>query len=204
MLIDAAKAAGVKGIIWSGLVSVTKLSGGKHPYVYHFDGKAIVTEYGRASGVPFVDVQAGMYASNFLANPTMLAKQSDGTYAISWAVRPTTVIPIIDIENDYGLYVRRVLESPVFPDGTEVYTASEDITVEEIARQLSEGTSECSIFEILFNYVFTVTGKKVLFKQITIEEWSKSYAAIGIPPVIANEIIDGFRFFDEFGCEWRS
>ncbi|KAJ7863238.1 NAD(P)-binding protein [Mycena leptocephala] len=182
MLIDAAKAAGVKGIIWSGLVSVTKLSGGKHPYVYHFDGKAVVTEYGRASGVPFVDVQAGFYASNFLANPTMLAKQSDGTYAISWAVRPTTVIPIIDIENDYGLYVRRVLESPVFPDGTEVYTASEDITVEEIARQLSE-----------------VTGKKVLFKQITVEEWSKSYAAIGIPPVIANEIIDGFRFFDEFG-----
>ncbi|KAF7345405.1 NmrA domain-containing protein [Mycena venus] len=182
MLIDAAKAAGVKGIIWSGLVSVTKVSGGKHPYVYHFDGKAVVTEYGRASGVPFVDVQAGLYATNILANPILLGKQPDGTYAIAWAVRPTTVLPIIDMDHDYGLYVRRVLELPVFPDGSEVYTSSEDITVEEMARQLTE-----------------VTGKQVVFKQITIEEWTKSYTAAGVPTTISNELIDMYRFIDEFG-----
>ncbi|KAJ6542804.1 NAD(P)-binding protein [Mycena capillaripes] len=183
LLIDAAKAAGVKGIIWSGLVSATKLSGGKRTHVYHFDSKAIVTEYGRASGIPFVDVQAGFYAVNFLNNSALLQKQSDGTYAIAWAVRPTAVVPIIDIEHDYGLYVRRVLEQPVFPDGEDVYTTSEDITVVDLARQLSE-----------------VTGKKVVFKQITVEEWTKSFEAIGMPPVICNEIIDGFLFFDEVGC----
>ncbi|KAF8166552.1 NAD(P)-binding protein [Mycena galopus ATCC 62051] len=182
LLVDAAKAAGVKGIIWSGLVSVTKLSGGKHPYVLHFDGKAVVAEYGRASGVPFVDVQAGLYAANFLANPSMLGKQPDGTYAIAWAIRPTTVLPIIDIAHDYGLFVRRVLEQPVFPDGSAVYTTSENITVEDMARQLSE-----------------VTGKHVVFKQISVEEWSKTFAALGVPPAIANEIIDGFLFFEEFG-----
>ncbi|KAJ6542809.1 hypothetical protein B0H19DRAFT_1268014 [Mycena capillaripes] len=61
MLIDAAKAADVKGVVSSGLVSITKLSGGKYAQTYHFDGK----EYGRTSGVPFVNVLAGFYASSF-------------------------------------------------------------------------------------------------------------------------------------------
>ncbi|KAJ6518277.1 NAD(P)-binding protein [Mycena vitilis] len=182
LLIDAAKAAGVKGIVWSGLVPVMKLSGGKYPHVYHFDSKAEVSTYGRASGVPFVDVQAGFYAKNFVKNPAHIRKEPDGTYAIAWAVRPTMVLPIIDTESDYGLFVRQVLELPVFPDGAEIYAASEDITVEDMARQLSE-----------------VTGKKVAFKQITIEEWSKGFAAHGTPPAIIAELIDGTRFFDDFG-----
>ncbi|KAJ7351955.1 NmrA-like protein [Mycena albidolilacea] len=40
-----------------------------------FDGKALVTEYGRASGVPVVDVQAGFYATNLLWSRLLLAKQ---------------------------------------------------------------------------------------------------------------------------------
>ncbi|KAJ6490210.1 hypothetical protein C8R47DRAFT_1215076 [Mycena vitilis] len=104
-----------------------------------------------------------------------------GTYAIAWTTRPTALVPLIDID-DYGLFVRQVLELPVFPDGAEVYTSSEEITLEEIARQLSEGT-----------------GKNVVFKQITIEEGSQAYEALGMPPAISTQIIDGFRFFDEFG-----
>ncbi|KAJ6490218.1 NmrA-like protein [Mycena vitilis] len=77
MLIDAAKAAGVKGIVWSGLVPVKKISEGKHPHVHAFDGKAEVTDYGRASGVPFANVQAGFYTSNFLStNMPMIRKES--------------------------------------------------------------------------------------------------------------------------------
>ncbi|KAJ7657803.1 NAD(P)-binding protein [Mycena polygramma] len=182
MLVDAAKAAGVKGIVWSGLVSVTKLSGGKYTKVAQFDGKAVVTEYGRASGVPFVTVQAGLYASSFPASPVHIQKLPDGTHAIQWATRPTAVIPIIDTENDYGLYVRRVLELPVFPDGSDVYTSSEDITVEEMARQLTE-----------------VTGKKVVFKQITVEEFSKPLLAFGVPPHVIDAVVEAFCFWDEFG-----
>ncbi|KAJ6480565.1 NAD(P)-binding protein [Mycena vitilis] len=140
MLIDAAKAAGVRGIVWSGLAPVAKLSGGKHPHVFHFDGKAKISDYGRASGIPFVDVQAGFYANNFVTNPACFNK--------------SPMAP---------------LELSVFPDGAEVFTTGEDITVEEMARQLSE-----------------VTGKKVVFKQITIGEWTKSF-----------EALDGYRFWDD-------
>ncbi|KAJ7448439.1 NAD(P)-binding protein [Mycena galericulata] len=182
MLIDAAKAAGVDRIVWSGLTSPTKVSNGKITHVYHFDGKAVVTEYGRQSGVPFVNVQAGFYAQNFLGHASMLTKQADGSFAIEWVVKPTMVLPLIDAESDYGLFVRRVLELPVFPDGSEVYTASEDITMEGIARQLSE-----------------VTGKKVVFKQLTAEECEKNYTASGMPPPIVTELVEGFAFFDEYG-----
>ncbi|KAJ7448438.1 NAD(P)-binding protein [Mycena galericulata] len=190
MLIDAAKAAGIERIVWSGLTSPKKVSNGKLTHVQHFDGKSVVTEYGRQSGVPFVNVQAGFYARNFLGNPTILSKQPDGTFAIAWAVKPTMVLPVIDATNDYGLFVRRVLESPVFPDGSDIYTASEDITMEEMARQLSEGIQ---------SFLIALTGKKVVFKQLTTEEWGKTFAAIGAPPPISAQVMEGFTFFDEFG-----
>ncbi|KAF7373239.1 NmrA domain-containing protein [Mycena sanguinolenta] len=212
MLVDAAKAASVKGIIWSGLAHAKKISGGKYSLVGHFDSKAQVTEYGRASGVPFVDVQAGFYASNFLGNFPLIVKEPDGTYCsisfnsdfdpsararlssassaktkiapyvLPWPVRPTTVVPLIDMDNDYGLYVRRVLELPVFPDGSVVCTTSEDIAVGEITHQLSQ-----------------VSGKKIVFKQITAEDATKNFIASGIPPAITADLVEGMQFHDEFG-----
>ncbi|KAF8176862.1 NAD(P)-binding protein [Mycena galopus ATCC 62051] len=170
ILVDAAKAAGVKGIIWSGLPNVTKLSGGKYTHVQAFDGKAAVTDHGRASGVPFATVHAGLYASSYLANPLMLAKQPDSSYAIQWVVGPKTVVPIIHMESDYGLYVRRVLEEPVFPDGADVYTGGENITGEELARQLSEA-----------------------------EDLAKVFAGMGAPPSVTQGVVQGFQFWEEFG-----
>ncbi|KAJ7191846.1 NAD(P)-binding protein [Mycena pura] len=183
MLVDAAKAAGVKGIVWSGIPGVKKISGGKYSNAAHFDGKAVVTEYGRQSGVPFANVQAGWYMQNFLTSPMMLAKQPDGTTAASfaWCIRPTTVLPMIDID-DYGLYVRRVIESTVFPDGVDVNTTSEDITAEDLVRQLSDAT-----------------GKHIIIKQLTPEECYANFTALGVPSTTATDIIDGFRFIDEFG-----
>ncbi|KAJ7819216.1 NAD(P)-binding protein [Mycena olivaceomarginata] len=149
-----------------------EISGGKYTKVEHFDGKAQVTEYGRASGVPFVDVQAGSYASNFLGNFPLLVKEPDGTFALPWVVRPTTVMPTIDMENDYGLYVRWVLEMPVFPDGLDVYTTSEDISLEDQARQISEGNPEVA---------------------------TQRFVSLGFPPAAAVDVVEGFQFFDEFG-----
>ncbi|KAJ7325526.1 NAD(P)-binding protein [Mycena albidolilacea] len=182
LLIDAAKAAGAKGIIWSGLVPVRQISGGKYSKVLHFDSKAQVADYGRASSVPFVDVQAGFYATNFVGPFPLLAKQPDGTYALPWAARPSTVVPVIDIEHDYGLFVRRVLEAPVFPDGQTVYTASEDISAEDMARQIAE-----------------ITSQKVVFKQITPEDAAQKFIADGFPSAAATDAVEGFLFFDEFG-----
>ncbi|KAJ6492617.1 NAD(P)-binding protein [Mycena vulgaris] len=182
MMIDAAKAAGVSRVVWSGLTSVTKASAGKYTNVYHFDGKAAIADYGRQSGVPFVDVQAGFYASNVLTSPMALAKQADGSFAIELPVKPTTVVPLIDTAEDYGLYVRQVFELPVFPDGSEVFTSGENITFQDLALQLSQAT-----------------GKKIPFKQISVEQFGKTVQALGLPPHIVLDMQEFFQAFDEFG-----
>ncbi|KAJ7288020.1 NAD(P)-binding protein [Mycena rebaudengoi] len=185
LLVDAAQMGGVSRIVWSGLPSVSKASGGKYARVYHWDSKAIITDYTRASGIPFVDVQAGFYGTNFLSmSAIMLARQQDGSSAIPWPVRSTTVLPFIDMAQDYGLFVRQALEQPVFPDGSEVRTCSENITVEDVALQLSQ-----------------VTGKRVVFKQIPVEQFKTNIQSLGFPPHIVHDVVEHFLYYDEYGCE---
>ncbi|KAF7369519.1 NmrA domain-containing protein [Mycena venus] len=181
LLIDAAKAGGISRIVWSGLPSANKLSGGKYLNVYHFEGKAIVTEYGRQSGVPFVDLQAGFYGTNFLTGLTMLVKQADGSFAIPWPVKPTAKVPFIDAVHDYGLFVRHVLELPVFPDGSEISAHSEKITIDAMAEQLSK-----------------VTGQNVVFQQISVEQFKEGIQSL-FPPHIVLDMTESFQSWDEFG-----
>ncbi|KAJ7270295.1 hypothetical protein C8J57DRAFT_1226949 [Mycena rebaudengoi] len=59
-LVDAAKEVGIKFFVWSNfeprssppstLPNATKISGGKYSKVYHYDNKAIIEEYLKASG----------------------------------------------------------------------------------------------------------------------------------------------------------
>jgi hypothetical protein len=139
LLIDAAKSGGVSRILWSGLPYYNKISGGKLVHAYHFDSKGIVTEYARQSGVPFVELQAGLYGSLFNVVPVLLAKQDDGRFAMPWPVKPTLKIPYIDISRDYGLWARYLLELPTFPDGSSIVTHSEYITIQDMAQQLAKG-----------------------------------------------------------------
>ncbi|KAJ7150084.1 NAD(P)-binding protein [Mycena crocata] len=188
LCIDAAKAGGVSRIVWSGLPSVSTLSGGKATHVYHYDGKAIVTAYGRQCGVPFVDVQAGFYGTNFFAFPMWLAKQDDGSFAIPWPLKPSAVVAFIDTASDYGLFVRQVLEAEVFPDGGEVVAHGEKITIEDMAKQLAE-----------------ITGKKIAFKEITPEQFAANVAGSGLPPPFVAAMSDLFAFYAEFGLQkaWK-
>ncbi|KAJ7069335.1 NAD(P)-binding protein [Mycena amicta] len=186
LLIDASKAAGVRGVVWSGLPSVKTFSNNKYTKVYHFDGKAQVTAYGLASGVPFANVPAGFYAQNLLAadGPMRLVNRAPGggdDFVITLNIRPETTLPIIDIVKDYGLFVRRVIEAEVFPHGAERNTASEVISARDIAKTISEGAF------------------KVSPVQISTEDFLKTAVAGGLAPFIAEDIIEMFSALDEFG-----
>ncbi|KAJ7785222.1 NAD(P)-binding protein [Mycena maculata] len=185
LLVDAAKAGGVSRIVWSGLPSIIKTSAGKYTHVYHFEGKAVVTEYGRQSGVPFVDVQAGWYGTNFLNTPGMIMKHEDGSFVILWPIQPTTLVPFIDAVRDYGLFVRYALELPVFPDGSELVAHGENISITDLASQLSQGT-----------------GKNIVFKQITVDRYKQGLEAAGVPPHIILDMVDSYQAWDEYG--WKA
>ncbi|KAJ7671415.1 NAD(P)-binding protein [Mycena polygramma] len=182
LLVDAAKAGGVSRIVWSGLPSITKLTGGKFVNVYHWDSKAAVTEYGRQSGVPFVDVQAGFYGTNLLTSPVFLAKQDDGSFAMPLPMKPTATVPFIDTEEDYGLFVREVLERPVFPDGAEILAYSETLAAQDLAKQVGKAT-----------------GKTVVYREIPIEQFTKGVQALGLPPHIVLDMTESFQSWAEFG-----
>ncbi|KAF7293595.1 hypothetical protein MIND_01138600 [Mycena indigotica] len=181
LMIDAAKAAGVKGIVWSGLPSIDALSGGKYKNVGHFESKARVSDYGRASGVPFVDIQAGGYASN-MRTFMRPVKISEDTWAVNLPLPPTTRMPIIDAERDYGLFVCKALELPVFPDKQTWATFGELISFEDQTKQLSEAT-----------------GKKVVFNQIPSAVFGEGVKSAGTPPHIALAIEEVFTSVGEFG-----
>ncbi|KAJ6502737.1 NAD(P)-binding protein [Mycena vitilis] len=63
-LVDAAKDVGVKFFIWSSLPNVSKLSNGLYKHVAHYDNKAEIEEYLKASGVPFASLHTGWFAEN--------------------------------------------------------------------------------------------------------------------------------------------
>ncbi|KAJ7688865.1 NAD(P)-binding protein [Mycena rosella] len=181
MMVDAAKAASVNLLVWSALEPIVEISKGKYKHVDHFDAKGDITAYARLSGVPLLIVQAGSYSSNHMRAPGLIpTKQPDGSYVFGLPVGPDTVLPVIDTAHDYGLFVRKGIESPEYGAGTEVLASSEDISVREMAVQLGQ-----------------ITGKKITYKQVSDEEF---LAATGEPPRIALELLEMLKFYEEFGC----
>ncbi|KAJ7334653.1 NAD(P)-binding protein [Mycena albidolilacea] len=180
MLIDAAKAVGIGLFIWSGLESIINVSHGKYPNVHHFNGKGEITEYGRQSGIPFVNVQSGWYAVNFWKLDGMKpTRVEDGTYVLALPVGPQTLLPVIDTPNDYGLFVREAIESPEFGPGSEVLTSGEDITIGDMISQLAE-----------------ITGKKIVYARISDGDFM---TATGLPHRIALEVLESLKYHEECG-----
>jgi len=76
-LVDAAKEAGVKFFIWSSLPNVSKESGGLYSHVFHYDNKAEIQEYLKASGIPYAVLLTSWFAEN-LSNSSALKKTDTG------------------------------------------------------------------------------------------------------------------------------
>ncbi|KAJ7290006.1 NAD(P)-binding protein [Mycena rebaudengoi] len=182
LLIDAVKSAGVSRVVWSGLESPSKVSNGKYVNVLHFDGKAEVTEYGMTSGIPLVNIETGFYAENIVNLTAFRTKEADGTIVIAFPANATSVLPVIDAGNDYGLFVLRALEAENFPVGTDVCTTSEDITIGEMARQLAD-----------------ITGIKIVYRELSYEETADRLASAGTPPFLVVDMVESFKFIREYG-----
>ncbi|KAJ7246963.1 hypothetical protein C8J57DRAFT_1674431 [Mycena rebaudengoi] len=180
MLIDVAKAVGVGQFIWSGLESVIKVSNGKYSNVHFFNGKGEITEYGRNSGIPFINVQAGWYASNFYKLDAMKPKRlADGMYKLSLPVGPNTILPVIDTAHDYGLFVCEAIESPEFGPGSEILTSGEVISIGDMVSQLAK-----------------ITGKKIVFASISDADFIK---ATGFPHSVVLEVLESMKYYEECG-----
>lgn len=125
--------------IWSGLPSATKNSHGKYTNVFLFDEKDEITAYAKSVNIPFINVQAGAFMSNYITNYPP-RKLPDGSFAIFAVGAPDALVPLIDTKKDYGVFVRKAIEQPL-ESGTVIHAYSELLNHNDITRTLSESES---------------------------------------------------------------
>jgi len=184
MIVDAALAANIKLFIWSSLTGYTELSNGKLTNVQHCDSKAAITHHAEKVGIPFTQVQAGMYMQNFSGNVSAPRKQPDGSFVVALPIPPETLLPLVDIVNDYGLWVREAIESPRVQqseNGAVVSAIGHPLAAAEVVKQLAE-----------------ITGKKITFVQLTGDQFKAGATASGLPEYVAQDLFEMFSGFVEF------
>jgi uncharacterized protein YbjT (DUF2867 family) len=96
---DVSKAVGASHLIFSSLHHVKEESKGRLTHVPHFDSKANVEKYIRASGVGCSFVLPGYYMSNF---KQMLNRAEDGSYQLFYPVGKQAKFPLFDAAQDTG------------------------------------------------------------------------------------------------------
>ena len=96
---DVSKAVGVSHLIFSSLHHVKEESKGRLTHVPHFDSKANVEKYIRASGVGCSFVLPGYYMSNFTS---MFKRAEDGSYQLFFPVGKEAKFPLFDAAKDTG------------------------------------------------------------------------------------------------------
>ncbi|KAF7973251.1 hypothetical protein HWV62_15765 [Athelia sp. TMB] len=143
-LVDVAKEIGIKFFVWSSLPNSTKLSGGKYPGIHHFDSKAAVEDYLRASGLPNASIHTGSFAENIINFPYTFGKDQSGAYELRAPLfSPTKTVPILWVEKTLGPIVLALLKH--YQDRADevldktFHVANAHITFPGFAKVLSKG-----------------------------------------------------------------
>ncbi|KAJ7622198.1 hypothetical protein FB45DRAFT_1090947 [Roridomyces roridus] len=77
-IIEAAKQNGVKFLVSTSLPSINKISGGKYKNCFHYEGKAMIEEHVRSSGIPHAFLHLGAFLENLWNAQSILKKTSTG------------------------------------------------------------------------------------------------------------------------------
>lgn len=181
-LVDAAKATNVSHLIWSSLPNVTKLSKGTLTHVYHFDSKAEVEEYARASGVPSTFFHAGFYMSNV---PSMMMRPgADGAWTFAMPIPEEAPVPVYDTE-DTGKYIKAAILNREAALGKQILGATEYMTLGEMVDA--------------FKKVFPEAGKTARYEQVTDEAHRGVLLQSGMPEFVVEDLMENFEMFRRFG-----
>ncbi|KAG6042121.1 hypothetical protein E4U41_005669 [Claviceps citrina] len=174
---DAAKTAHVQHLIFSSLINVSDASGGRLSHVTHFDAKAQIEDYIRASGVPATFVQPGLFMTGLLS-----FIRNKGDEDLVWAM-PEGVkaheaqLPLLDAAADTGLFVKAAMKH--FPDtaGRRILAATAYYTPARIVAELEE-----------------VTGRQVAYVESP-HDFFKSF----LPPHAAQELLENMLLLQDPG-----
>jgi NmrA-like family len=167
--------------VWSTLAHVKKWSKGKYTWVYHFDSKAEVYEYVKASHPQLAkkssSVLLGNYAENWIAVPfTAPQKAEDGAYVQSTYAKAETLYPWVNTRDDTGKFVRALVQ---LEPGKDLLGVSQMVTYGDYLKIWGE-----------------VNGVPTRFNQLSAEEFHKT-----LPESVAKEVQQSLAFNEEFGWD---
>ena len=167
---DAAKAAGVKHLIWSAQYSAKKLTDGKYPVASHLDGKYEVSEYIEQMKGDMMStyVCAPFYMSNLPKLFTWISPV-DGVreWRYPWDAEQTKV-GFIDSARDTGVFVAGVMrqyqKNPASMNGRYIHAVTEFLTPNELGATYKK-----------------VRGEELRYKEVSLEEFKEI-----LPPILAD------------------
>ena len=177
---DVTVEKGAEYIIFSTLPPVKEITGNKYTKVTPFDAKAKAEQYIRGLHIKSAFYSPGYFMENLQSQPFLAPRHaSDGTWILARHTSPKTQQPYIDASGDTGKFVGAILAEPDKYEGKTFCAAAALYSWEEIAAIISKAT-----------------GKTVVYKQVPLEEFQKSFP---FGPDIADIFIEAFGYQEEFG-----
>lgn len=179
---DVAKEVGVKHLIWSSLLNVTKLSKGKLDKVVHFDSKATVEEYIRQLGIPATFFLPGFFMSNI---PGQSLNNMQGAYNFALPIPTDSPIPLFDVSEDTGKFVKAILLNREKVLGARIYGATDYYTPKQIISTFQEVKPEDG------------SGGNAI--QVPEDKFKAILASKGLPETAQNELLQNMLLMSQFG-----
>lgn len=150
------------------------------PNVYHFDSKAVVSDYIVTLGIPATFYLAGVYMSNFTEGTFVVRNPQTGNLILPMPVPLSAKLPLLDAYADTGKFVRGIVEAG--PTGKEVLGSSGYRTLGELADALKSAYPD---FQIL---------------ELSKEDWKDNLIKnAGFPDYVAQEFLENMLLFDDVG-----
>ncbi len=160
---------------------------GKYKRVYHFDSKAHIEDYIRASGVPATFLLAGFYMSNLTNGGMILPDRDSPEHELVFAlpVPDDTPIPLFDADDDTGKFVKAILKKREQTLGRRVLAATAYYTPREVLETLRR--------------VKPNKGGSARYAQPTPEQYTAALQQAGFSERAAIELLENMLFMPEFG-----
>jgi len=156
-LYELAREFGVEHFLYAGLEYASRLGNFDPKYrTGHLDGKGKVVDYLKAqptTPMAWSALTSCLYIEG-LSEILRPFPGADGTMVFSAPIGEAK-LPLIYLE-DYGQYAQWILNNPSRSNGLELHVGTEDIAYKDLATAFTE-----------------VTGKKAIYKEVTLDEYFK-------------------------------
>lgn len=176
-ILDVARAAGVKHVLYASLADVERVSGGKLD-VPHFTMKAQALEYAKSLGFQYVTaVEAAMYYSNWFTFMKATTDEDDGTMV--WKLPAKGKISSYDAYTGTGPAAVAAIKNPESYNNKHILLEAEALTPEEMVAMMSKKMGKPARFEFVPPEIFADFGFPGAGELAEMFQWFTEYGYYG-------------------------